>query len=272
MCRANFHVQAWVFTVGMLVSTLIPGTAHAFEVDPNNTIPGIVANKLVANGNGADWLTAALLMELDSGSVYNDPTLDSQLPQQNIWGIFPDLEFDSWVGVPGDNTTSILGSAADLGDAPGPAVIAGQKVSVSWYNSSPTNTGPTRIANIALSEYAQGIFSLRASFSGPEPIVLFETGWVVDGIAYFDLPGDVDGDGFVGLSDLDIILASWNQSVPPGNSQADLTNDDYVGLDDLDIVLNNWNIGTPPVTAVPEPMVASILGFGIAGMVVRRRR
>ncbi len=258
--------------MSMLTVSLFSGSAHGFEVDPHNTIPGVVANKLIANGNGADWLSAALLLELDSGYVYNDPTLNSNQPQQNVWSIFPDLEFDSWVGIPGDGTSSILGAATDLGDPVGPAVISGQKVSVAWYNSSSSDTGPTRIANISLSEDAQGTFTIRASFSGPEPIVLFDTGWIVDGVAYFNLPGDVDGDGFVGLSDLDIILASWNQTVPPGNNRADLTNDDYVGLDDLDIVLNHWNIGTPPTVAVPEPVSASILGLGVVWMTVGRRR
>lgn len=74
--------------------------------------------------------------------------------------------------------------------------------------------------------------------------------------------GNLDGDGFVGLSDLDLILANWNQTVPPGNTLADVSGpggvpDGYVGLDDLDVVLGNWNAGTPPQTSinmvVPEP-------------------
>jgi len=74
------------------------------------------------------------------------------------------------------------------------------------------------------------------------------------------LPGDLDGDGFVGLSDLDIILNNWNLNVPPANPQADPTGDNFVGLADLDIVLNNWNTGTPPGTNVniPEPVSAGL--------------
>ncbi len=71
------------------------------------------------------------------------------------------------------------------------------------------------------------------------------------------LQGDLNGDGFVGLDDLDIVLGNWNQSVPPANPLADPSGDGFVGLDDLDIVLTNWNNGTPPsgvaVTVVPEP-------------------
>ncbi len=83
-----------------------------------------------------------------------------------------------------------------------------------------------------------------------------ELGILMD-IGYTDLfiplVGDLNGDGFVGLEDLDIILSHWNQTVATGDqSVGDLTYDGYVGLDDLDIVLGNWNAGTE-VETVPEP-------------------
>ncbi len=61
------------------------------------------------------------------------------------------------------------------------------------------------------------------------------------------ITGDLDGDGFVGINDLNIVLGSWNQSVPPGDPLADPSGDGFVGIDDLNIVLGNWNAGTPPV-------------------------
>ncbi len=78
----------------------------------------------------------------------------------------------------------------------------------------------------------------------------------------YDLVGDLDGDGFVGLDDLDIVLGSWNQNVP-ANSIADPSGDGFVGLDDLDVVLGNWNAGTPPSeNIVPEPMTpCGIIGL-----------
>ena len=80
-------------------------------------------------------------------------------------------------------------------------------------------------------------------------------------LGFFDIsitpsiPGDLDGDGFVGLDDLDIILNHWNQTVTVGDLlMGDVTGpgdvpDGYVGLDDLDVLLNNWNAGTPPATS-----------------------
>ncbi len=77
------------------------------------------------------------------------------------------------------------------------------------------------------------------------------------------LPGDLNGDGFVGLDDLDIVLGNWNQNVTAGDwSHGDPSGDGYVGLDDLDIVLGNWNAGTPPSEQanIPEPGTAAVMG------------
>ncbi len=63
-------------------------------------------------------------------------------------------------------------------------------------------------------------------------------------------PGDLNVDGFVGVSDLQIVLSNWNQNVPVGDvSRGDSTFDGYVGIDDLNFVLSNWNAGeqdSPP--------------------------
>lgn len=68
------------------------------------------------------------------------------------------------------------------------------------------------------------------------------------------IDGDLDGDGFVGIADLNIVLGAWNQAVPPGNPLADPSGDGFVGISDLNIVLGNWNAGVPPVSnLVPEP-------------------
>ena len=88
------------------------------------------------------------------------------------------------------------------------------------------------------------------------------------------LAGDLNGDGYVGLDDLDIVLGNWNQSASAGNLlQGDPSGDGYVGLDDLDIVLSNWNTGTPPTTsnAVPEPTSVALLAMGVAGLASYRR-
>jgi len=90
------------------------------------------------------------------------------------------------------------------------------------------------------------------------------------------LNGDLDNDGFIGIDDLNIVLAHWNQNVPPGDLlQGDATGEGFVGVDDLNIVLINWNNGTPPGTpgdaaVIPEP--EAVVMWGTGGLVLMRWR
>jgi glucosylceramidase len=85
------------------------------------------------------------------------------------------------------------------------------------------------------------------------------------------LAGDLNGDGFVGIADLNIVLGAWNQNVPPGDPLADPTGDGFVGIADLNIVLGNWNAGTPPTAATaPEPGTIGL--FALAGAMIGGRR
>lgn len=52
-------------------------------------------------------------------------------------------------------------------------------------------------------------------------------------------PGDLDGDGLVGLSDIAIIVNNWGASTLPGlNGDAD--GDGSIGLGDIAVVVQNW--------------------------------
>ncbi len=55
-----------------------------------------------------------------------------------------------------------------------------------------------------------------------------------------EIPGDIDGDGMVGISDLLILLASWGLCADCDNCPADLNDDCTVGIADLLILLGNW--------------------------------
>jgi len=77
-----------------------------------------------------------------------------------------------------------------------------------------------------------------------------------------ELTGDLDGDGFVGIGDLNIVLGNWNRSVLPGlRLQGDPDGDGFVGIQDLNLVLGNWNAGAPPPAHhafIPEPATATL--------------
>jgi hypothetical protein len=88
------------------------------------------------------------------------------------------------------------------------------------------------------------------------------------------IEGDLDGDGFVGITDLNIVLSAWNQNVPPGSPPADPSGDGFVGIEDLNIVLGNWNAGTPPNNGanIPEPGTAPLLLLTGISMLRRHNR
>ncbi|MEZ6193894.1 MAG: matrixin family metalloprotease [Phycisphaerales bacterium] len=87
---------------------------------------------------------------------------------------------------------------------------------------------------------------------------LKDIGWEVPASIFNSLDGDLNDDGFVGITDLNIVLGNWNQYVSSGDPlMGDPSGDGYVGIDDLNTVLGNWNNGTPPGQAslsVPEPV------------------
>lgn len=71
-----------------------------------------------------------------------------------------------------------------------------------------------------------------------------------------NLPGDIDGNNKVDLTDLSQLLSKWNTA----STTHDLNGDGMVSLQDLSILLSNWNktytptpTPTPPPTPTPTP-------------------
>ena len=98
---------------------------------------------------------------------------------------------------------------------------------------------------------------------------------VIESIGGETLPGDLDGDGFVGGADLDIVRSFWGQTVIAGNKlHGDPSGDGFVGGDDLDEVRAHWGEGTPPApTDVPEPStLVTLLSMALAALVSTWRR
>lgn len=88
------------------------------------------------------------------------------------------------------------------------------------------------------------------------------------------LSGDTDGDGVVGISDLDFLLANWGTAAVPGNTLAgEWTGDGVVGAQDLQVVLDHWGNTTPPADGnVPEPGTLAITAFTFLALLRRRDR
>ena len=82
--------------------------------------------------------------------------------------------------------------------------------------------------------------------------------------------GDLDGDGYVGQIDLDIVLGDWGHS-PPTDARADPSGDGFVGQIDLSFVLDWWGTGALLSQPIPEPAGLSLLALGALAAIRRRR-
>ncbi|XAM00738.1 PEP-CTERM sorting domain-containing protein [Phycisphaeraceae bacterium D3-23] len=125
--------------------------------------------------------------------------------------------------------------------------------------------------NVANSQFFndRGQFTFRAFISTLDQTVVLPTILVV---SPEDLdPGDVTGDGLVGIEDLDILLANWGDAVGVrAQSSGDLSGDGVVGQQDLDLLIAHWGEGEIPDINIPEPGALAIMGLGTLALMRRR--
>ena len=86
-----------------------------------------------------------------------------------------------------------------------------------------------------------------------------------------NLPGDLNGDGTVNSSDLDIVRANWGARPLSGEFlMGDCSRNAHVTSGDLDLVRANWG-ATAAASVVPEPgTLALLFGLVLLGLGVRR--
>ncbi|MEZ6193957.1 MAG: carbohydrate-binding domain-containing protein [Phycisphaerales bacterium] len=78
------------------------------------------------------------------------------------------------------------------------------------------------------------------------------------------LQGDLNGDGFVGIADLNIVLTNWNLAVTAGDPlQGDPSGDGFVGIQDLNTVLGNWNQSSDVVYIELQGNSVTVNGSGV---------
>ena len=96
--------------------------------------------------------------------------------------------------------------------------------------------------------------------------------WIDSILAELELPGDVNGDGWVSGTDLSIVIDNWGQS---GLDRAlgDLNDNGVVDGPDYAEVLSYWDPPQEPPEpgSVPEPASLSLLFLGGLATLGRRR-
>ena len=145
---------------------------------------------------------------------------------------------------------------------------------ITEYNFTITGTSSGFEMYEALLPLLAGIRSFDITFITGGSVGATGVIFIDDISAAVVLAGDLNGDGFVGVDDLNIVLSHWNQTVPTSDLlRGDSTGDGFVGVDDLNAVLVNWNAGTPPQQGadIPEPDALALLAAGASRLVYRRR-
>jgi len=215
----------------------------------NGAAPGLVtfSYHLTADLNEPDPASTSAFVRGRGGIVIDPEFFETSINQFFESSSFPEATFDSSSNVNGlVDDSDIMSFTANPGEV------------FHLVMSLVTSAGHTPAFSDASS-------TLTGSFTSPGGMLTLFTGGG-------SLTGDLDGNGFVGIDDLNIVLANWNQNVPPANPLADPSGDGFVGIDDLNEVLGNWNAGTPPPggATVPEPATLALVGLG--GFAVLRRR
>jgi PEP-CTERM motif len=170
------------------------------QVDATNTIPNVIANAIIADGEGDDWTEAVLRIDLTGGSVYNEPGFGSDgAPSSAFIGLVPTLKFDTYVGIIDDPTAGFPGGAGDIScEETGTCfTLEPPNIFISWFNTRVTDTAPVQIANISLTDDAAGVWTLTTSYTNG---LVESSGVVIDGVMVPE-PGalTVLGVGVLGL-------------------------------------------------------------------------
>lgn len=189
-------LRAFISAMVVLVGVSLSPAAISIEwvgVDNSSVLTGYKTFDLYATTDNG-WCCNAMLFPLDTGTFYQHPIGGTSEPLPTFVALFPELEFDTYLGAGGDAVRT-TGQAGDVG---GDVYQFDEtELDVSWAAQTipvPLPTGRLHMARITFSNDATGSWVLAiaaseqsfAQFSGtiedivPEPGTL---GMLVFGVA-----------------------------------------------------------------------------------------
>ncbi len=147
------------------------------------------------------------------------------------------------------------------------AVFTPEPFSAAWGDRWTIMTFASREGDFDAFELPTEGFAARGDAYGASDLRWFaeagDTEYVV-GVSHI---ADIDHDGLIGFSDLNVIVSNYNAA---GSwAMGDVDGDGFVGFADLNVVLSLYNVAAP--RNVPGPGSVGMLAFGAAALGRRRR-
>ncbi len=265
--------RIWSVVIAGLLTTTATASINIDLVEVDNSanpiLNGFRTFDLIITTT-SQWTTSAMFLELEQGSVYQDALgagFNAPDPAQIGLG---GLEFDTYYALPdvgqGNGATDVGGTQTFPADTVG--------IDRSWgtpqnqFDFAGLSSSGTQLAmRVTLSDDAVGTWSFGAIELGTPQAKFLNNPITADTMSIVPLQGDLNRDGFVGIEDLNYVLANWNQTVVDPWCLIWPCSGEFIGIEDLNIVLSNWNAGIlpRPILATPNPW-GDLNGDGFVGI------
>lgn len=261
----------------------VPITQAAKTADPN--LVGARSYDLMVTQTGEKWNVTTMQLNLGtsgnlSGSFYQSAgalvSHGGHIFQQGFNNTTPQFYDTSFNTTMNDsNRTTILGdSDYPVSNATGTVAIQnGTQLSVAWGDPQLVGANTTGDGSFSI-----GRITVKGNTGG------YLNGYVAGNInlnqkqaftnVYLPILGDINGDGVVNQTDLNVVTQNFLSTTAP---QADFNDDGVVNQTDLNAITQDFlnNLSPPPGAAlgslVPEPgCITALLSVGL--LVVRRRQ
>ncbi len=190
-----------VIAAGFMASSAMAAQSLIAPVTVDNSaaLTGFVTNDVTIQSD-TDWTAGAVLLELTSGSIYQDTFGgDVNAPSAPIIAAFPSSAFDTYVGDP-HGGASIAGGALDIPGA-GLQEFSTSRLSVAWNSAGAdaADVGVVAIARITLTDDANGLITLALTEAGSAAKTLVSAP-VVNGVIGVPEPASLALLGLGGLA------------------------------------------------------------------------
>lgn len=152
------------------------------SVDNSSQLTGYVTQDLRVDTQD-DWFGAAIVLELESGTIYQDGFGNDVEPNPFLLAYYPSVAFDTYMTGGGSWGIGVLGAGGDAGGHD--QQFDAQRLDASWKSNSTNEIGVTPIARITLRADAAGRWRLVVFQSGDEKRYGF-AGTIVNGVMAID--------------------------------------------------------------------------------------